>query len=54
LFDRDQKEGVGAFFEKRKPNFTATLEDDGPEIFPWWNEVDIGNRPKAAKGLSKL
>ena len=51
---RDQKEGVGAFFEKRKPVFRATLEDDGPVNFPWWTEVDTGSRPKAAKKDSKL
>ncbi|KAJ5833617.1 hypothetical protein N7474_001928 [Penicillium riverlandense] len=46
---KDQKEGVGAFFEKRKPDFKATLEEDAPPIFPWWSEVDTGNRPRAEK-----
>jgi enoyl-CoA hydratase/carnithine racemase len=51
---RDQNEGVTAFFEKRKPDFKATLEEDAPPNFPWWTETDTGSRPKAAKGLSKL
>lgn len=48
---RDQKEGVGAFLEKRKPDFKATLERDAPREYPWWSEVDID--PKT-KGESKL
>ncbi|KAF9629208.1 hypothetical protein BFW01_g10411 [Lasiodiplodia theobromae] len=51
---RDQEEGVQAFFQKRKPNFKATLEEDAPPNFPWWTEVDTGSRPKAAKPQSKL
>lgn len=43
------KEGFGAFFEKRNPEFKATLEEDAPPIFPWWSEVDAGNRPRAEK-----
>ncbi|KAH8699069.1 ClpP/crotonase-like domain-containing protein [Talaromyces proteolyticus] len=49
---KDQKEGVSAFFERRKPNFTATIEEDGPPNFPWWQEVDTGSRAKA--GSAKI
>ena len=52
--NRDQKEGVNAFFEKRKPNFKATVEEDAPPNFPWWTEVDTGRRPRAGKIESKL
>ncbi|KAH8820109.1 ClpP/crotonase-like domain-containing protein [Xylogone sp. PMI_703] len=50
---KDQKEGVAAFFEKRKPNFQASVDDVPPNV-PWWTEIDTGNRPKAAKKPSKL
>ncbi|KAJ5584736.1 uncharacterized protein N7459_004536 [Penicillium hispanicum] len=49
----DQKEGVQAFFEKRKPNFRANLDDHPPAGVPWWTQIDVGRNPKA-KAPSKL
>ncbi|CAI7617732.1 unnamed protein product [Penicillium glandicola] len=43
-------EGIKAFFEKRKPNFNASLEVDAPPSFPWWSDIDTRRRPKASKG----
>ncbi|RVX66546.1 hypothetical protein B0A52_09422 [Exophiala mesophila] len=48
--NKDCKEGVMSFLEKREPNFTATLEDDGPPIYPWFSEVDTGSRPRRDRG----
>ncbi|KAL4889980.1 ClpP/crotonase-like domain-containing protein [Aspergillus ambiguus] len=45
----DQKEGVTAFFEKRKPNFKATLEENGPANYPWWYEATIEPKAPAAR-----
>ncbi|KAJ6123445.1 hypothetical protein N7512_005910 [Penicillium capsulatum] len=47
----DQKEGVQSFFEKRKPNFRANLDDNPPPNLPWWSQVDTGRSPKAASKL---
>jgi len=35
----DAKEGVVSFLEKRKPNFTMSIEKDLPDFYPWWNEI---------------
>lgn len=42
---------MGAFLEKRKPEFRASLEADGPARYPWWSEVDIDPKPKAGSKL---
>jgi len=42
----DCKEGVQSFLEKREAHFSATLEQHGPEIFPWYSEIDTGSRPR--------
>lgn len=34
----DVQEGINAFLEKRKPNFTMKVSSDMPEFFPWWEE----------------
>lgn len=33
---RDGKEGVAAFLEKRSPRFTSTVSADMPPFYPWW------------------
>jgi hypothetical protein len=53
-FCRDNKEGVTAFFEKRKPIFKDTLEDNGPTFYPWWPEANIRRKPKVVKEGPKL
>ncbi|RAL12033.1 enoyl-CoA hydratase/isomerase family protein [Aspergillus homomorphus CBS 101889] len=49
----DQREGVRAFLERRKANFRATLEEHGPDNYPWWAEVQIERKPSVVEG-SKL
>ena len=31
------KEGIPAFLEKRKPNFTEKASSDMPDFYPWWD-----------------
>ncbi|KIW08805.1 uncharacterized protein PV09_00739 [Verruconis gallopava] len=51
----DNKEGVASFLEKRKVNFTGTLEKDAPKAYPWWTPVDVLQFPKGKlPGSSKL
>ncbi len=33
----DGKEGVRSFLEKRSANFTASLTQDMPDFYPWWD-----------------
>ncbi|KAM5355387.1 hypothetical protein ACJ41O_002033 [Fusarium nematophilum] len=37
----DAKEGIRSFMEKRKPDFKATMDTNGPTTWPWWTPVDI-------------
>ncbi|WP_068673273.1 crotonase/enoyl-CoA hydratase family protein [Oceanobacillus sp. Castelsardo] len=34
----DVQEGVQAFLEKRKPNFSLRVSSDMPDFVPWWKE----------------
>jgi enoyl-CoA hydratase/carnithine racemase len=51
---KDNNEGVQSFFQKRAPNFQGKFPDDAPAAYPWWEQTNIGYRPVAAKGTSKL
>ncbi|EGU75962.1 hypothetical protein HZS61_001382 [Fusarium oxysporum f. sp. conglutinans] len=42
---KDAKEGMNSFLQKRKPDFTGTMDKNAPKIYPWWTPVDIA-RPK--------
>lgn len=51
LFDslfrgKDAQEGVSSFMEKRKPNFSSTVDTDAPAGYPWWTPVDVSVKPK--------
>jgi 1,4-dihydroxy-2-naphthoyl-CoA synthase len=34
----DVREGINAFFEKRKPDFKMKVSTDMPSFFPWWEK----------------
>jgi enoyl-CoA hydratase/carnithine racemase len=34
----DVREGIAAFFEKRKPNFEMKVSSDLPSFYPWWDK----------------
>ena len=44
-FDRDKKEGVEAFLNKRAVKFTGTMAGNLPSYYPWWESVDVGGSP---------
>jgi enoyl-CoA hydratase/carnithine racemase len=34
----DAREGIGAFLDKRAPNYPDRVSTDMPDFFPWWDE----------------
>ncbi|KAH0827730.1 hypothetical protein AYO21_08901 [Fonsecaea monophora] len=51
---RDNKEGVDSFFEKRPPVFKGNMQEDAPETWPWWPQIDIGTLRPGSRYASKL
>lgn len=43
---KDNNEGVKSFMEKRDPKFTATMREDAPSAYPWWDPIDTSVRPR--------
>jgi enoyl-CoA hydratase/carnithine racemase len=41
----DNTEGVKSFKEKRPAKFTATMLEDAPAAYPWWEPVSTASRP---------
>lgn len=37
LSQKDGKEGVASFLEKRKPQFKSKVSSDLPDFYPWWD-----------------
>lgn len=42
---KDNLEGVNSFLHKRPVNFTGQMPQDAPDGYPWWKQVDIGDKP---------
>ncbi len=38
---RDAKEGIQSFLEKRLPRFTMSPSTDMPDFYPWWKEPKV-------------
>lgn len=51
---KDNDEGVKSFMEKRQAKFSGTLDNNAPDVYPWWNRVDITARQKAKPAPTKL
>ncbi len=51
---KDNVEGVQSFLQKRQVNFTGQVPEDAPDGYPWWNQVDIGQKSADTRGKPKL
>ena len=38
---KDAREGVQSFLEKRRPQFTLSPSKDMPDFYPWWKEPKV-------------
>jgi len=39
--ERDSREGVESFLEKRAPRFAMKVSTDMPDFYPWWKEPKV-------------
>jgi enoyl-CoA hydratase/carnithine racemase len=39
--ERDSREGVESFLEKRPPKFAMKVSSDMPDFYPWWKEPKV-------------
>jgi enoyl-CoA hydratase/carnithine racemase len=42
---KDNLEGVQSFLQKRPVNFKGQMPQDAPDGYPWWRQIDIGDKP---------
>lgn len=42
---KDNLEGVESFLQKRPVDFTGQVPQDAPDAYPWWKQIDIGDKP---------
>lgn len=50
---KDNNEGVNSFMEKRAAKFEASMLNDAPTAYPWWEAVDTSVRAKAEGQVGK-
>ncbi|KIW63630.1 hypothetical protein, variant [Phialophora macrospora] len=51
---KDNVEGVQSFLQKRQVNFTGQVPQDAPDGYPWWNQIDIGQKLPDPRGKPRL
>ena len=42
--ERDAREGIQSFLDKRPPNFPMDPFADSPDWFPWWRQIETKSR----------